>query len=313
MLDSISLVTRSILITTLVLSLAPLVGLIPSFDYVVFFSIPEMIIARPWTMLTTFFVIPSIPNLFYLIQRFYGLYTHSQALEISYFMNIHQYLYYLFFNMSFMILSTFYFKDQLHWFMEPNFYVCLSFTYAMCFWDNDIKYYGFIPMKVRYTIVIELLFNLVMCPNKHFFTGSGFMGALSAYVYNCLATQSWGPVYGFLKHKVLNIKEPEYINEVSYNLKGDKKVIKVKNPKAGPKSKKLMKEYGYGGGKPLYPSWFDSLVNMNFNKIKIQVAHKTVDKGVKLDSSVKIEKAPSADEKKANAKEAVANHWANKY
>lgn len=305
--DSISPVTKTILLATLVLSFAPVVGLIPSIEYLIFFNIPQIIKLRPWTMVTTFFVMPSINNLFYIIQRMYGLYSHSQALEVSYFMHRNQYIYYLFFNMSFMLLISFYFKDQAHWFMEPNFYLCLSYTYAMCFWDNDIRFYGIIPMKVRYTIVIELLYNLLMCPNKHFFTGSGFIGVLSAYVYNCLATQSWGPVYGFIKHKILNIKEPNFIKQTSYNLKGEKTVVKVKNPKSGQQEAKRVKEYGFGGGRPLFPNWFNRLINVDTNKIKIKKSVLKKEKGVKLGTSISIE------EKSKSAKEAVANHWANKY
>lgn len=312
MLDSISPVTRTLLIATLVFSFAPKLGLFPSKEHIIFVNIPEIIKSRPWSIVTTFFVYPQIPNLFGLVHRIYGLYTHSQALEVSYFMNISQYLYYLFFNMTFMILSTFYFTDQIYWLMEPSFYFCLNYTYAMCFWDDNTKFFGLIPMKVRYTILIEILFNLILYPNQYLITGLGFLGIMSAYVYNCLATQSWGSTYGFIKHRILNIKEPQFINETSYTLKGEKKVTKVVNPNFGQKSEKRIRAYGFGGGKPLYPDWFKKTLNTSYSTIKFKTHGKVNVGGEKLGSSIKIEKKP-IDDKNSNVKQSVANHWANKY
>lgn len=239
---------------------------------------------------------------------------------------------------------TFYFRSQVYWVLEPSLQLLLSFTYSMVFWDNEIKYYGIIPIKCKYTCLIDLFFSFIFAANGSFVMQSGILGLASGYIYTCLSTRSYGPVFGFVKHKILNLKEPEYIWEQSTNLKGEIHKFKTRNPSYGIDSDRQIKEYGFNGGIPLYPPWVDKLLSLNktkAKKFKTIVAHKTVDTGRKLgrtdqkasikkeeikkdlekrNGPVKEAKTKEPETKVADMKNArsaanrkIADVWANKY
>lgn len=334
MLENILPVTRFLLVATAVITFLPVSGLVPSSYPLIYLSVPSIIFKQPTRLLTSFFFYNSDNNVFKLLMRFYSLYMHSQHLEISYFTRLSQYIYFLFFNMTMIILMTFYFKSQVYWVLEPSLQLLLSFTYSMVFWDNDIKYYGIIPIKCKYTCLIDLFFSFIFTSRRSFVMQSGILGLTSGYIYNCLSTESYGPVFGFVKYKILHLKEPQYIWEQSTDLKGEIHKFKTINPSYGIDSEKIVREYGFNGGIPLYPPWVDKLLSLSKPKgkmMKSNLVNVGVDNGRKLGrtdhgTSTKnevtkknVEKSkPSSTEgntrdARSAANRKIADVWANKY
>ncbi|OBA26362.1 hypothetical protein HANVADRAFT_49244 [Hanseniaspora valbyensis NRRL Y-1626] len=341
MLENILPVTKVLLLSSVVCTFAPLLGVI-SYNPLMYFNIPKLLFKEPFRLIPSFFVMPFVDNTFTLLMRFYSLYLHSQNLEISYFTKKSQYCYFLFFNMTMVILLTFYFKNQVFWYLEPCMHLMLSFTYSMVFWDNDIKYYGILPMKCKYSCLVDLFFSFVFAPKGAFIMHSGLLGLVSAYIYTCLATRSFGPVFGFFKHRLLKIEDPQYRWETGVDLQGKTYKFKVENSISVFIIQKRIKEYGFTGGIPLYPNWVDKLLNKkrkSEHKIKTTVAHNTVDTGrklgrteekVKTEEKIKTETTDSNEkekmeknnsernkvnkkDEKSEASIQIANFWANKY
>ncbi|XBW36582.1 hypothetical protein QEN19_002157 [Hanseniaspora menglaensis] len=328
MFDNILPITKFLLVATAVVTALPVFGLVKSFSSLMFCSVPYIMITEPTRLVTSFFLIPSLKSIISLLLTFHSLYEHSQGLEISYFSKKSQFYYFLFFNMSMIILFTFFFQDQKFWMFQPSFNILLSFTYSMVFWNNDIKYCGIIPIKCKYTCLLDLFFSFIFATKGYFIMQSGLLGLVSGYIYTCLATRSFGPVYGFLKHRVLGFKQPKYIWKTSKDLSGKVQKFKVENPEFGQKSEEKIKRYGFGGGIPLYPGWIDSLNyfrKKSANKIKISVSQDKSKPGKKLGTGEAISTyqtnvkkiatksgiTPSTERSEASKK--IADIWANKY
>ncbi|KAL6937480.1 hypothetical protein ACO0RG_003990 [Hanseniaspora osmophila] len=260
--SSMQPVTKTLLTLTIGITLLPVLNVVPIYS-LIFVNIKPYVFTQWWGVVTSFFLITNTSNPLPVLMRIYALYSHSNELETAHFMRPQQFIYYLLFNSIMVLLFTFYFPWNLSWCFEPCLQMFLSYTWSNVNYNKQIRFYGIIPLPAKYSCLMEIILNLVFSSGD-FVASSGILGLASAYVYHCLATHSFGPIYGFFNYKLLGRTEKPYIIVKSKTLNGKFKEMQMPNPdfKQGSNN-----NYGYGGGAPLYPQWFNKMSNLVWNSL----------------------------------------------
>ncbi|KAL6940727.1 hypothetical protein ACO0QE_004640 [Hanseniaspora vineae] len=260
--SSIQPVTKTLLTLTVGITLLPVLNLVPIYS-LIFVNIKPYVFTQWWGMFTSFFLITNTSNPLPLLMRIYALYSHSNDLETNHFMRPQQFIYYLLFNSIMVILLTFYFPSSVSWCFEPCLQMFLSYSWSNVNYNNQIRFYGVIPMPAKYTCLVEIVLNLIFS-NGGFVGSSGILGLASAYVYHCLATHSFGPIYGFFYYKLLGRTEKPYVIVKSKTLNGRIKEMQMPNPNFKQGSNN---NYGYGGGISLCPEWFNKMLKFVWDSL----------------------------------------------
>ncbi|SSD61504.1 uncharacterized protein SCODWIG_03265 [Saccharomycodes ludwigii] len=264
--SSIPPITKTLILSSTALSLLSIWNIIPM-HMLFFYKFQPFLTRHLWRPITSMILLtPGQPPLNYLM-KIYSTYVHSSSIELT-LGNLHKYVYYLFFNFSLIILLTFYCNDKV-WVFEPSLQMALSYTWSIINRYQEIRYMGLLPVSAKYVPIIELGINLIFGPGTSV-QSSGILGLISAYIYNCIATKSMGPLYGFLLKHILKIDGRNNINGErrnggrlrSGNNTNNKKAYLVNIFVPNTISNE---DYGYNFGNGFVPTWFSNLFDNSRN------------------------------------------------
>ncbi|KAH3900319.1 Dfm1p SCDLUD_003291 [Saccharomycodes ludwigii] len=235
--SSIPPITKTLILSSTALSLLSIWNIIPM-HMLFFYKFQPFLTRHLWRPITSMILLtPGQPPLNYLM-KIYSTYVHSSSIELT--------------------------LGNLH-----NLQMALSYTWSIINRYQEIRYMGLLPVSAKYVPIIELGINLIFGPGTSV-QSSGILGLISAYIYNCIATKSMGPLYGFLLKHILKIDGRNNINGErrnggrlrSGNNTNNKKAYLVNIFVPNTISNE---DYGYNFGNGFVPTWFSNLFDNSRN------------------------------------------------
>ncbi|KAG0667916.1 hypothetical protein C6P45_005239 [Maudiozyma exigua] len=196
--DSIPPVTRAITIILCLNTSVCLLHLV-SYSYIMFQWKKTFLYLQLWRLATSSMILP--PKAMEALLELYNLFTRSAQLEREHFFITSKanpsidYAFYLFFCLvtlgNVVALTA---GPTAYTTMTGGFTSCLVFTWAVDNANTQVLFYGIIPVYGKYYPIISLLMAFVF---GGFYVSLIGMGV--AYLFLCLDTRSFGPIYGFIK------------------------------------------------------------------------------------------------------------------
>lgn len=202
--DSIPPITRAITIILCLNTSAYLLQFVSSLD-IMFQWKKTFLYLQLWRLFTASMILP--PKAMEALLELYNIFTRSSQLEREHFFITSKanpsidYAFYLCFCLVTLgnIVALMVGLDG-YASMTGGFTSCLVFTWAVDNANTQVLFYGIIPVLGKYYPIISLLMSLVF---GGFYVSLIGMGV--AYLFLCLDTRSFGPIYGFIRSK-----EPSY-------------------------------------------------------------------------------------------------------
>ena len=154
-----------------------------------------------WRLLTSFLILPM--DAMTACFQLHTIYSKSQHLELIHFQNNSvDYLFYICFNFAQIILIVELFQIKYPIFTNA-FTGMLIYTWTMDNSNVKVMFYSLFPILGKYLSLVHLFVSFlfddgVQGYNRFCITMIGFT---SGYVYSCLDTRSYGPLYGYLMKK----------------------------------------------------------------------------------------------------------------
>ena len=192
MLNEVPIVTRWIIGTIVVQTVITRLGYLP-YEKTLYHFILATKRFQIWRSFTACFILParSLPALFDL----YTIYSRSTDLEQR--RNTMDYTFYLWFCVSMLaLLSSLAFGTRTLVNLETSFTFILSYTWSVDNANTRVVYFGLFPILAKYIPLMELFLAFLF--NEDF--AGPFMGLIVAYMFQCLDTRSFGPIYGSIFH-----------------------------------------------------------------------------------------------------------------
>lgn len=135
------------------------------------------------------------------MMEIYMLYSFSKGIEEGKFKrNLPDYLYYHMIILPIMVICSYIGFPPLYS-LNPALLSALTYTWSVLNYNQEVNFY-FMPIKASLLPAVSLGFRLIVDGTEAFTLA--LVGSFAAYVYNCLETQSLGPLV-----QVFTGKEPQ--------------------------------------------------------------------------------------------------------
>lgn len=134
------------------------------------------------------------------ILEFYNLYSRSSHLETVHFRSEKaHYAYYIMYCMiSVALVASLWFQSsKKQMVLQGAFTSCIGYTWAMDHPESQILYYGVLPIKGKYYPIMEMIISFVFSGGDDAFQLC-VIGVCTGYFYQCLDTNSFGPLSWWL-------------------------------------------------------------------------------------------------------------------
>lgn len=185
---SIPPITRTIVLTSVVMSGMNALGLVPYNEFMCFF--PLVWQKFEFYRLLTGFLIPS-PQPMQGLMEIYMLYTFAKGLETGKFKrNTPDFLYYMMLILPIMLIAAYLFLPAVLS-LSPALQAALTFTWSIANYYQQVNFY-FMPIKASLLPAVSLGFRLLVDGQQSFILS--LIGMIAAYFYNCIETHSFGPL-----------------------------------------------------------------------------------------------------------------------
>ncbi|CAI8492742.1 unnamed protein product [Pichia kudriavzevii] len=192
---SIPLVTRSMTLTSLVMSGLNALNIVPITTFISDF--PTIWKKLELYRLLTGFLIPN-PQAMQGMMEIYMMYSFSRGIEEGKFKkNLPDYLYYLGIVLPTILVGVFLSMPPLYS-LSPALLSALTFTWSVHNYSEQVNFY-FMPIRASLLPPVSLGFRLLVDGQTSFFLS--LIGTGAAYVYNCLETHSYGPLVSIITGK----------------------------------------------------------------------------------------------------------------
>ncbi|CCD22572.1 Dfm1p NDAI_0A04150 [Naumovozyma dairenensis CBS 421] len=198
-------VTRTVLLLFSVVTSIVALQLIPT-GYLIYSWSDTFKHFQLWRILTSSLILPlQITNL---LMELYNFYSRSIDLEQNRFLISSStnpsidYAYYIAVSMvSIAISSSLVVGRQYSFVLSSPFTTCITCTWAIDNANKKILYYGIIPVYGKYLPLIQLVTSFIFDQNGFYVCLTGLS---TSYLFACLDTGSWGPIWGWLRGKQPN-------------------------------------------------------------------------------------------------------------
>jgi hypothetical protein len=196
--SSVPPVTRTITLTSLVMAGLNSLHIIPITAYTCYF--PYVWQKFEIHRLLTSFLIPN-PQAMQGMMEIYMVYSFSKGIEEGKFKkNLPDFIYYFAIVLPIILSGAYLFMPPLYS-LSPALLSALTFTWSLMNYNQQVNFY-FMPIKASLLPAVSLGFRLLVDGYESFLLA--LLGFAAAYVYNCLETQSFGPLMS-----IITGKEPE--------------------------------------------------------------------------------------------------------
>lgn len=198
---SVPPVTRFLTLASLVVGGLHALGIAPVSEFTLDYPLPLMELHR----LLTAFVVGN-PQPMQGLMEVYMVYTFSRGLEeVKFRRSVADYFWYLILVFAFVLISgmcvIMTVPGPVPASLSPALMGALTCTWSVEHHNQEVNFY-FLPIKASLLPAVSLGFRLLVDGTPTFILA--LVGVGAAYVYNCLETRSWGPLYSFIVGK-----EPE--------------------------------------------------------------------------------------------------------
>lgn len=156
-----------------------------------------------WRAVTSCMILP--PKAMYAVMELYNIFSRSSQLENEHFFITSltkpsvDYTFYIccciFFITNAVALI---FGPMVVVNLTGAFSSCLTFTWAVDNANNKVLFYGLIPVYGKYYPLLMLLISVIFGEENFFLL---ILGMFTAYIFLCLDTRSFGPIWGFIMRK----------------------------------------------------------------------------------------------------------------
>ncbi|SMN19631.1 similar to Saccharomyces cerevisiae YDR411C DFM1 Endoplasmic reticulum (ER) localized protein involved in ER-associated protein degradation (ERAD), ER stress and homeostasis [Maudiozyma saulgeensis] len=200
--DSIPPVTRAIVLLLCTVTSAYVLQLV-HFGYLIFQWNETFRYFQLWRMITSCMILPAqaMPALF----EIYNIFTRSAQLENEHFFITSianpsiDYTFYICFCILFIAnINALVFGTSSNMVLTSAFTSCLTFTWAVDNANTKILFYGVLPVYGKYYPLITLAIAFIFGEGNFFVS---LIGILVGYIFLCLDTRTFGPIWGFITKK----------------------------------------------------------------------------------------------------------------
>lgn len=192
---SIPPVTRTFTLTSLVMAGLNALKIIPTSAFICdFITVWKKF---EFHRLLTGFLIAN-PQAMQGLMEIYMVYSFSKGIEEGKFKkNLPDYLFYFVIILPIILTGTYFFLPPLYS-LHASLLSALTFTWSVLNYSQQVNFY-FMPIKASLLPAVSLGFRLLVDGTENFFLA--LLGMLAAYVYNCLETNSFGPLMSIITGK----------------------------------------------------------------------------------------------------------------
>lgn len=193
---SVPSVTRILTLSSLVIGGLNALNLISSVEFICYF--PDVWYKFEIYRLLTGFVVPN-PQAMQGMMEIYMVYRFSRGIEEGKFnKKLSNYIYYLLIIIPIILIISLIclnFNKISYYSLQPALLSALTFTWSVKNYNQQVNFY-FMPIQASLLPAVSLGFRLLVDGIESFKVA--LLGMASAYVYNCLETKSYGPLFSFI-------------------------------------------------------------------------------------------------------------------
>ncbi|GMM31197.1 Dfm1 protein [Martiniozyma asiatica (nom. inval.)] len=190
--SSIPPVTRCITLTSLIMAGLNALQIVPISSFCPIWEL----VWRRWEIyrLLTGFLIPN-PQAMQGMMEIYMLYSFSRGVEEAKFRkNLPDYLFYYIIVLPIILTGSLVILPPMYS-LNSALLSCLTFTWSISNYSQEVNFY-FMPIKASLLPAVSLGFRLLVDGGSSFVLA--LIGSFAAYVYNCIETNSLGPLVQFI-------------------------------------------------------------------------------------------------------------------